>query len=132
MISKLLLTAAVIAGFLLYLRFSGSGNEQDGGETEKPARPPREESTAQGLRIVVIILVVFMILGSAAYLYFEWQDRYRVVSVRVVDTRSGQSVSYEARRGDIGERSFVTLDGLRVTPAATERVELDVSGGYSP
>ncbi|MEA3412516.1 MAG: antitermination protein NusG [Pseudomonadota bacterium] len=130
MISKLLLTAAVIAGFVLYLRYSGAqGDEND----ERSAAPRRsaDPTFSQGLRIAVIILVAFMILGSGVYLYFEWQDRYRVVSVRVVNTRNGQSVSYEARRGDVGEKSFVTLDGLRVTPAETERIEMTATGDIS-
>ena len=131
MISKLLLTAAVIAGLVLYLRYTGprsDDSEQASGVTPRRSTDP---GPGQSLRIVVIILVVFMILGSAMYLYFQWQDRYRVVSVRVVDTQSGQSVSYEARRGDIGERSFVTLDGLRVIPAETERIEMTATGGTS-
>jgi len=123
MISKLLLTAAVIAGFVLYLRYSGTGSDASDDQSEMRHRS-QAPTVGQGLRIAVIILVAFMILGSGVYLYFEWQDRYRVVSVRVVDTQSGQSVSYEARRGDVGERSFVTLDGLRVTPAETERIEM--------
>jgi hypothetical protein len=65
-----------------------------------------------------------MLLGSV--LYFAWQieQAYRLVTVRVVDAQSGRSVSYIARRSDVGTRRFTTQDGLEVLVADGERIEL--------
>ena len=65
-----------------------------------------------------------MILGSGLFLYTQWQDRYRVVTVAVVDTQTGARIEYQARRTDVAERHFVTLDGVEVSVADTERIEL--------
>jgi hypothetical protein len=65
-----------------------------------------------------------MVLVSGVLIYQRWQDGDRVVTVRVVDTQSGRSVTYQARRKDVEERHFVTLDGREVSVAETERIEL--------
>ena len=70
------------------------------------------------------LLVLCMILGSGLFLYTEWQDRYRVVTVAVVNTQTGERIEYQARRMDVAERHFVTLDGIEVSVADTERIEL--------
>jgi len=46
-----------------------------------------------------------------------------VVSVRVINANTGSSVSYQARRGDVKDRSLETVDGRRVVLAAVERLE---------
>jgi hypothetical protein len=46
-----------------------------------------------------------------------------VIFIRVVDTRSGRAVEYQAARGDIDDREFVTTDGRRIVLAETERLE---------
>ncbi len=65
-----------------------------------------------------------MILGSGLFLYMEWQDRYRVVTVSVVNTQTGERTDYQAHRMDVEARSFITLDGVEINVAATERIEL--------
>jgi hypothetical protein len=69
-------------------------------------------------------LAVLMILGSGLFLYMQWQDQYRVVTVQVIDSLSGNQTEFRARRMDVGERGFMTLDGREVTVADTERIEL--------
>ncbi|MCU7915823.1 MAG: antitermination protein NusG [Candidatus Thiodiazotropha sp. (ex Gloverina cf. vestifex)] len=71
------------------------------------------------------IFIILMIIGSGLFLYMEWQDRYRVVAVQVIDSQTGKSTYYQARRMDVDERSFVTLDGREVSVAETERIELN-------
>ena len=70
------------------------------------------------------LLMIMMILGSGFFLFQVWQDRYRVVSVRVINTQSGKTTEYQARRGEVDARRFVTLDGREVSVANNERIEL--------
>jgi hypothetical protein len=64
-----------------------------------------------------------MLTGSGMFLYQQWRDAYQVVTLRVVDSRSGHAATYQAYRGDIEGRSFRTLDGRTITLAEVERLE---------
>ena len=121
MITKLLLTLGVILAAWLVLR-----NRQ-----KRMSAPPPEPRLQAPVRRGFnpwkwggYVLVVVMILGSGLFLYAEWQDRFRVVTVTVVNTQSGERLDYHARRMDVDERRFVTLDGREVSVADTERIEL--------
>ena len=67
--------------------------------------------------------VVLMLLASGYLLYQHWRDGSEVIFIRVVDASSGRSAEYQAQRGDIDDREFVTTDGRRVVLAETERLE---------
>jgi hypothetical protein len=123
MISKLLFTAAVIA--LVYLLAKGRAERA---RTVRRAEPPAAAAlprpSDRTARWLAYGLLGVMLAGSALFVFLQWQDQYRVVTVRVVNANTGRSVSYQARRGDVGERSFQTLDGRRVVLASVERMEL--------
>ncbi|OQX45445.1 MAG: hypothetical protein B0D86_03640 [Candidatus Sedimenticola endophacoides] len=70
------------------------------------------------------LLVVIMVAGAGFYLFHQWRDAYQIVSVRVIDTRSGQTVTYQAYKGDIEGRRFITTRGVVVSLAEVERMEL--------
>jgi hypothetical protein len=123
MITKLILTLTVIAIAWLVVR-----NRQQRVEAITHDKQPGIVAKRGGnpmFRWGAYTLLAMLLLGSGAYLFVQWQDYSRVVTVIVVDTQSGRSVSYQARRGDIDERRFVTLDGREVSVANNERIELE-------
>jgi len=67
-----------------------------------------------------------MLLGCAVFIYFQWQDTWRVVTVRVINADNGKASSYQAYKGDVQVRSFTTTDGRTVNLAEIERMELGV------
>ncbi|WP_199930529.1 hypothetical protein [Sedimenticola thiotaurini] len=69
-------------------------------------------------------VVALMLAGAALYLYHQWSDAYQVVTVRVIDTRSDRTTSYQVYKGDIDGRTFVTTDGRTVSLAEVERLEV--------
>ena len=128
MITKLLLTLGVIAVAWLVVRNRSRRGQVSAGERTERLAAPAERADSGAPRLAAYALVVFMILGSGLFLYLQWRDEYRVVNVEVINTQSGNSVSYQARRGDVGERSFLTLDGRQVNVADTERIEMGAAG----
>ncbi|MCU7935673.1 MAG: antitermination protein NusG [Candidatus Thiodiazotropha sp. (ex Dulcina madagascariensis)] len=122
MISKILLTLTVIAVAWLVIR-----NRQQRLPTPSSDAGPSGVSGKPNslIRWGGYALLVMMLLGSGMFLFLQWQDSYRVVTVRVIDTQSGRSVSYSARRADVGDRRFLTLDGREVNVANSERIELE-------
>jgi hypothetical protein len=120
LLGKLLLTAAVIAGVMMYLRYRML-------QSSAPARPePRVIDAGKprsSIGWVASLVVVVFILAVGIWLYRYWLERHEVLYVRVVDAGSGHSEQYRAYRSDVDDREFVTLDGLRVRLAETERLE---------
>ena len=125
MIGKILLTLSVIVLAWLVVR-----NRQRR-MALMAARPPAASPAVQASgswRVGVYLFLAAMLLVSGVLIYQRWQDGDQVVTVRVVDTQSGRSVTYRARRNEVDERHFVTLDGREVSVAETERIEVERSG----
>lgn len=121
MFMKLLLTALVVAGAFLAIRMRARRPREVRVQPEL-LPPPAERSPL--LRLGAYGLLVIMLGGAGFYLYHQWRDAYQVVKVRVIDTRSGQTVVYQAYKGDVAGRSFQTVDGRTVALAEVERLEL--------
>jgi hypothetical protein len=119
MIGKILLTLSVIA--LAWLVVRNRQRRMAMIAVQPPARPA---ASGGSWRLGVYLFLAAMVLVSGVLIYQRWQDGDRVVTVRVVDTQSGRSVTYQARRKDVQERHFLTLDGREVSVAETERIEL--------
>jgi hypothetical protein len=123
MIIKLLFTLGVIGVAWLALH-NRSRSALGSLTTQSP-----ERQRQGGPRLAAYVLVVCMILASGVILYLQWRDEYRIVTVRVINTRTDRVISYEARRGDVDARQFQTLDGRTVNVSEIERIEI---GGNPP
>ncbi|MES9826953.1 MAG: hypothetical protein ABW201_01645 [Candidatus Thiodiazotropha sp.] len=130
MIAKLILTLTVIAIAWLVVK----NRQQRVQAIIHDSQPDvaARHGTNPLLKWGAYALLAMLLAGSGAYLFVQWQDSTRVVTVIVVDTQTGRSVSYQARRGDIEERYFVTLDGREVSVANNERIELESASRQSP
>ncbi len=118
MLLKILLTVAVVLGGALVLRRRAARLQR------APAPPPRRVAPLRRLpHYAAYGLVSIMLAGALYFIYLEWEGRYQIVTVRVVDTRSGNAVTYQAYRGDVAARSLLTLDGRMVSLAEVERME---------
>jgi hypothetical protein len=129
MITKILFTAAIIAIVMLYAGGKARGRDvaartPDPGRTQASSPAAESLKTRNLARYLAYALLGVMLAGSGTFLFLQWQDHYRVVSVRVVNTNTGRSESFQARRGDVEDRAFVTLDGRRVVLSGIERLEL--------
>jgi hypothetical protein len=121
MFMKLLLTALVIAGALLALRIRNQ--KATPLRTVKVVQVAGPKNTRL-VRFAAVAAVFLMLAGAGGYLYYQWSDSYQVVTLRVVDSRSGKAVTYQAYKGDVEGRSFLTTDGRQVTLAEVERLEI--------
>jgi hypothetical protein len=128
MILKLLLTLGVIGVAWLVLRQRYRRSRLPAAEQPPRLVPPAARTSERMPRLAAYALIVCMLLASGVMLYLQWRDEYRVVTVRVVNTQTGRTLTYEARRGDVAEHQFQTLDGRTVYVAEIERIEI---GGAS-
>ncbi len=121
MITKILLTIAVIIVVLLMFRRKAPRSGPQTIETNDNTR---------ALKIAAVVAVGVMIAGAALWMLTSWRDVTEIVAVRVVNSQTGEAVLYQAHRNDIDDRSFRTVNGVRVVLAETERLEVSDEGRY--
>jgi hypothetical protein len=120
MIGKVLFTLAVVLVVALIWRTKQSDR------TSEPV-PPRlinpPDKRRDLIRYLAYAAGVMILVASGYLLYDHWRDSSEVIFIRVVDARSGRAVEYQAARGDIQDREFVTTDGRRIVLAETQSLE---------
>ncbi len=119
MLLKILLTIAVVFGAMFVLRKRKPGVQQ----LAVPLTPQPKTMPPRLPHYAAYGLVSVMLAGAIYFIYLEWVESHQIVTVRIIDTRSGNSVNYEAHRGDVAARSLLTLDGKMVSLAEVERME---------
>jgi len=114
MIAKILLTIAVVGGILLLTRHRRGSARRTG-----PVRRP-----APWIQALVYAGVLAVIAGAGIAYYGYWADANQLVTVRVINSDTGDVVTYRARRESIGGRRFKTVDGREVRISSVERIEI--------
>ena len=120
MIGKVLFTLAVVLVVALIWRT----RQETRGEQQVLPRvinPPTDKRPL--IQYLAFAVGVVILLASVYLLYDHWRDNSEVIFIRVVDARSGRATEYQAERGEIKDREFVTTDGRRIVLAETERLE---------
>jgi hypothetical protein len=120
MLMKILLTVTVILAAILVLR----RRVQRVAQVQPVRAAPLPAAKSRLPYFIAYTLLLVMLGGAGFFMYLQWQDSYQVVNVRVIDSRTGNVVHYQARRGDVEGRRFRALDGRDVTLADVERMEL--------
>lgn len=75
-------------------------------------------------RRVAYAIVGILVMVTAAVYYRAWHERHQIVTVRVINTTTGAVDTYRARKGDIQQHYFETIDGRAITSADVERIEV--------
>lgn len=119
MITKIIFTLLIIVAAFWFVKRRSA----DPAIRQQQSKDPNALNISD-LRMGAYLFIALMVLTSGVMLYHHWQDNNREVTVRVINTQTGKSVSYQAYYGDIEGRSFRTIDGRLVTVAAIERIEL--------
>ncbi|MBF0184381.1 MAG: hypothetical protein HQM06_08335 [Magnetococcales bacterium] len=78
----------------------------------------------ESFRLVALILLAGAGVGAIGVVINEWRLAQQTVQVRVIHVESGESVTYQALRGQVHGRTFQTTDGRQVRLADVERMEV--------
>jgi len=122
MLTKILFTAAVVLAVVGLMRFRRQREALVARDEPRLVNPVTRKKSMP-IAWLATIAVTLMLIASGVLLYNHWKDSNVVITVRVVDAGSGKSETYRAYRGDVDDREFVTVDGIRVVLAETERLE---------
>ena len=120
MLSKILFTLVVIIGVVIFFR-----NKQARTPAKTPATTAAvvEESKSVSPRIVAYGLLGALVGVSILLFALNWRSENRIVTIRVISD-GATAANYQARYKSINGRSFVTLDGARVTLGESDRIEM--------
>jgi len=90
-----------------------------------PVNPSSNETQMNNMPIgwLATAIICLMIIASGIFLFLYWEDKNTIINVRVIDSGSGNVENYRVRKGDIDNNEFITVDGIKVTLAKTERLE---------
>jgi len=124
MITKIFFTMLVIV--IVGMIFRTKNQEQARqARANKPARHTADEQQPDSLapRTVAYLLIGLLITVSGVVYYFSWTDANTLVKLRVINA-SGNLSEYQAYRKDIKGREFLSIDGLQIRLADSDRLEI--------
>jgi len=121
MLTKILLTVAIIIAAMLYVRSQNS-------KPTRPESPPAPPPTLLGITLTAQklgygLLSLFLLISALVYFYY-WRDQQKIINIRVFADSSNHSTVYQARRSDIKGRHFITIDGKEVKLGTADRMEV--------
>ena len=128
MLSKILITLTVITIAFFVIRQRHLGTKPIKKETNV-ALPSSKESRykdelSKDMRAGAYFFLLLMVsLGTTLY-YFDWQDDHTIVTVNLHRGDNSDIITYEVYKYQLGERSFLTIDGRNITVASNERMEV--------
>lgn len=73
---------------------------------------------------IALVLVLSTTITAGGMIYSYWRESTRLVEIRVLDVETGKKTVYEALKGDVHGRLFITRDGRKITLADVERMEM--------
>lgn len=117
MLTKILLIVAMIAALVAATRISR-------GAPAKENVQPASRLARNAPRLVAYGIAAAIMITTGLIYYVGYREETKIMTIRVVNTATGESTLYEAYQGNISERRFETVDGRVVTVADIERVEV--------
>jgi len=120
MISKILLTLAVIVIALVYLK---QRKEAEQTASRSQAATAKTKQPMSDYRVAAYLFLIVMIGLAGAVYFFNWQDDHRIITVTLHG--DADPVVYEVYQYQLQNRSFITTDGVVVNVASNERMVVE-------
>ncbi|GJM12703.1 MAG: hypothetical protein DHS20C12_11060 [Pseudohongiella sp.] len=132
MLGKILLTLSVMLIAFFFVRQRDMKGRDDAGRGRSPQAEAaatdakrQADTLSSDLRLGAYMFLVLVVgLGVALY-YFQWQDDHSILTIRLHSDGQTDAIEYQVYKFQLGERSFTTLDGVHVTVASSERMEVE-------
>lgn len=121
MLTKILLTLTVIVVCVLVI----SARRKNPKVTTSIAVNKEALARQKQLRQAAWIFMGVMVVAAGIMMTVELWDKNALVTVHVINTQSGERMSYQARREDVSQNSFTTVEGRRIFTAGVERIEIE-------
>lgn len=128
MLSKFLITLIVIVAAFSVIRArntpKANGAKSKRAITADKTKAQDRSELSKDLRLGSYLFLALSIgIGGAVY-YFQWQEDHSIVTVKLYRDSQAEPVSYEVYKYQLGDKAFVTTEGLSVAVAGSERMEV--------
>lgn len=132
MLGKILLTLTVMIIAFFFVRQRDMKEKSSPSRNTLPSKKAQDKAVEQenhtlsaDLRLGAYMFLALVIgLGATLY-YFQWQDDHSILTVRLHSDGQTEAIMYQVYKFQMAERSFTTLDGILVTVASSERMEVE-------
>lgn len=124
MLTKILVTALVIVACFSYLRYQRGKNQATEAQDDSAARNTKKPSVNGQIQWLAVGLIVLTGAAAIGFFIYSWVDDHRVMTVNLINPKTGAQQSYQVYKGDLQERSFKTLQGQQIRIGNTERLEV--------
>lgn len=121
MLTKILLTLSVIVVCVLVISARRKSPRVTAGTAVSKETLERQKQ----FRRAAWIFMGVMVVAAGIMMTAELWDKNSLVTVHVINTQSGERMSYQARREDVSQNSFTTVEGRRIFTAGVERIEIE-------
>ncbi len=123
MLGKIVLTLLIMLIGLAWIRQKRAQDKRDAA-LPAAASPSPAPGELNDFRVAAYLFLVMMLGTGGALYYSRWQDAHSLVTVILHREGSAEPVHYQVEKGQLDARAFTTVDGVRVTVASTERMEV--------
>lgn len=122
MITKVFFTMLVIVIVGMIFR---SKNQSQQAQNQRATKEVEVNAANSSLapKTVAYMLVGLLIMVSGVVYFYSWSDANQLVTLRVIDASGGLS-EYQAYQKDIRGRVFISIDGVQIQLADTDRLEM--------
>lgn len=93
-------------------------------QTTAPLSADAPESMANTMKTALWLALAGILVIGSVITYLNWQDQQRLVTVLLYRDADQGPVIYRVSKRNLGDSSFITDDGIRVTVSANERMEI--------
>ena len=125
MITKILFTISIIVGVIFFLRMRNASEDNPSDSSHSRSQQPAAPSEGEKMfRQGAWLFLILMGISAVVMVVYELGEQYDTATVHVVNTRTGESHSYQAEMKDIKSSQFTTLEGRTIYIADVERIEV--------
>ncbi|EGH00063.1 hypothetical protein imdm_2351 [gamma proteobacterium IMCC2047] len=124
MLTKILITALVIAACFAYLRYQRGKNTATSGQTTDTPSTGSKPTLSSQFHWLAGGLILLTATAAIGFFIYNWMDNHQVMTVNIINPNSGDKVSYQVYKGDLQEHSFKTLKGQTIRISSAERIEI--------
>jgi len=119
MITKILFTIVVVLGTIIFFK------KTRGQQVARSSAPAVMSEGQKMFRQGAYLFMILMVISAIGVFVFKLGDDYATVNVHVINTQTGERVTYQAEQKQIKSDRFKTVDGKTVFVADIERVEVE-------
>ena len=119
MLTKILVTIAIIVGVFAFMRFKNQSSH-----AIRTLTVEANNSSTNTVKLVAFGVLSLTLLSGAVMLFLNWQEQHRLFDIKIINPQSGMTDNYQAYKKDLKGKKFTTISGQQITVSELERLEI--------